>query len=508
MVQFAIDGVPIAYVVATGDTLASIADALRDVLNATTTADPYSGQALNTIVAASSANAVVTLISAGSGASFALNCSLQSTFNGTYTASIDTATSLWSLLVNGTFQTGAVLTTTINAAPLTYTTGAADTDLTIAAAIVAAINASTAVDPLSGLAVNALVSAALDSVTKSQVVFTPINPNVGAAVAASVTATSYVAGQATSPFADNGYGAIFADPNQKLLVHEPFLCAACNLTGAEFAQIVQALGFDLSTPLNLANVSALFRNGWLAHALGLSVLEFLRLKECSGLDPFASLDLGAAPNVSPPMIRFIRMVQAMTNGGLDPVQALYLAWNEDISGTLAPQPTDTAALALQLRKDFAAVEATFARQDDPSGAIAQALMALVYGASDTAFFFSLISGSYTASVAFADASPVLPQNVVTSYGGRLSYDDQNKLLTATGYLDPATQAAIKAALAVGTTDTTDKIGPGTGLTLTPLSMTNIVPGAVLLIDSGANAELAGGVRCHREQLHRHSRLRT
>jgi hypothetical protein len=116
-------------------------------------------------------------------------------------------------------------------------------------------------------------------------------------------------------------------------------------------------------------------------------------------------------------------------------------------------------------------------------------MALVYGASDTAFFFSLISGFYTASVAFADASPVLPQNVLTSYGGRLSYDDQNKLLTATGYLDPALQTAIKAALAVGTTDKTDKIGPGTGLMLTPLSMTNIVPGAVLLIDSGANAEL-------------------
>ena len=72
---------------------------------------------------------------------------------------------------------------------------------------------------------------------------------------------------------------------------------------------------------------------------------------------------------------------------------------------------------------------------------------------------------------------------------KLSYDDQNKLLTATGYLDPTTQAAIKAALAVGTTDTIDKVGPGAGLALTPLSMTNIVPGAVLLIDSGVNAEL-------------------
>ena len=55
VVQFDIDSVPISYVVAAGDTLASIADALRDVVNATTSADPYSAQALNTIVAASSA---------------------------------------------------------------------------------------------------------------------------------------------------------------------------------------------------------------------------------------------------------------------------------------------------------------------------------------------------------------------------------------------------------------------------------------------------------------------
>ena len=189
------------------------------------------------------------------------------------------------------------------------------------------------------------------------------------------------------------------------------------------------------------------------------------------------------------MIRFIRMAQAMKTGGLDPVQALYLAWNEDISGTLAPKPSDIAALALTLRKDFAAVEAAFVRQDDPSGSIAQALMALVYGASDSGFFFSLISGSYRASVAFANASPALPQNVLTSFGGRLSYDDQNKLLTATGYLDPTAQAAIKAALAVSTTDHADRIEPGAGLTLTPLSMRNIAPGAALMIDSGANAEL-------------------
>ena len=383
--QFVIDGLPIVYTVAEGDTLASIADGLRDAVNATTAADPYCDRALNTIVAASSSNGVVTLISAGVGAPFALTCSVQPAF----------------------------------------------------AAFV----------------------------------------------------TSYLIGQAASPFADNGFGVIFADWTQKLLVHEPFLCAACNLTGPEFAQIAEALGFDFSTPLDLDKVSAVYRNGWFAHALGLSVLEFLRLKQCSGLDPFAPLDLGAPPNVAPPLILFIKMAQAMTAAGLDPVQALYLIWNEDITGALAPKPTNVTALALTLRKDFAAVEATFARKDDPNGSIGQALMALVYGASDTAFFFSLLSGSYRASVPFANASSVLPQTAITASAYRLSYDDQNKLLTATGYLDPDRQKKIKDSLALKTHDKADKEGPGAGLALTPDDMTNIVENAVLLINSGANAEL-------------------
>ena len=100
----------------------------------------------------------------------------------------------------------------------------------------------------------------------------------------------------------------------------------------------------------------------------------------------------------------------MTAAGLDAVQALYLVWNEDVSGALSPQPSDVQSLALTLRKDFAAVEATFARKADPDGSIAQALMALVYGASNAAFFFSLLSGTYQVSVSFANASPVPAAN--------------------------------------------------------------------------------------------------
>ena len=287
------------------------------------------------------------------------------------------------------------------------------------------INGSSVVDPMTGLPVNSLVSAAPDSTVKSNLVITAQNSTVGFTLAASMSTTTYVAGRAPSPFADNGYGVYLGDSSQRLLTHEPLLCAACNLTGAEFAQICQALNYTLdATPLELGYISALYRHGWLAHALGISVLEFLRLKACSGVDPFGPLDLGATPGQDPEpgLIRFIKMVQAMGAASLDPAQALYLVWNEDISGSLAPDFDAIGALAVQLRADFAAINATFARKADPEGSIAQTLMALVYGAADTSFFFSLVNGTYLTTTPFAYAASALPQAAIDASGGRLSYD--------------------------------------------------------------------------------------
>ena len=59
----------------------------------------------------------------------------------------------------------------------------------------------------------------------------------------------------------------------------------------------------------------MFRYGWLAHTLGLSVLEFLLLRECTGLDPFAPLDPGSAAPAEPPAVRFIRLLTGSPRPG-------------------------------------------------------------------------------------------------------------------------------------------------------------------------------------------------
>ena len=490
VVGFAIDQTPISVVVNPGDDLKAIAANLRDTVNATTAPDAFSGQALNTLVAASSAGPVLSLVTAGAGAPFTLTCGVKPAATGTYAVRANPPAGTQGVQVTGSLPQGATLTTTINGAALYYVVGANEAATTTATNLANLINGSNVVDPLTGLAVNSLVSAAPDATVKSVVVLTAQNSTVGFTLGAAMSTTAYLAARAPSPFADNGYGVYFSDTSQTLLMHEPLLCAACSLTGIEFAQICQALGFTLTTPLDLAHVSALYRHGWLAHALGISVLEFLRLKACSGIDPFGPLDLGTIAGVDPQpgLIRFISMVQAMGTAGLDPAQALYLIWNEDISGSLAPASDAIGALALQLRADFATVTATFARKADPDGSVAQALMALVYGAADTSFFFSLVNGTYLTTVPFAYAASALPQAAIDASGGRLSYDAVNKQLSFSGVIDTATRGAIEAALSVNTTDKTDNVGNGANATLTPVTMTNVVPNAALLVDSGAAQE--------------------
>jgi peptidoglycan hydrolase-like protein with peptidoglycan-binding domain len=244
-------------------------------------------------------------------------------------------------------------------------------------------------------------------------------------------------------FADDGYGNFLRDNNQKVLGHAEALRAAFNLTGEEFGLIVAGLGFNANTPLTLDNVSAVYRRGWLARKLRLSVREFLLLTGLTGLDPFAPPD---PPN--PPVVRLLRLLEDLRAAGLKPVQALYLIWNQDLSGKSAPEDREVTDFARTLRAGFAAVESEFAVADDPDGAIARARMALVYGGEATDFFFGLLENTLVSDVPYSHAQAALEQPIVNAGAGRLGYDDFRKRLSYAGVLDTATRDALKAVAGV------------------------------------------------------------
>ena len=496
-----INSVPVSYTGGPGDTSPDqLAAGIAAKINATAAADPVTNLPLNSEVQASSNGAVVTITPIDPSTPITLTCQVTAG-SAVYTAAgpfPETVTAT----VTGTIPAGTTLTTTINGLPVVYMAAPGDTVGTIAAAIANKINATTAADPVTGMSLNSVVTATATrrsgvDFTVGLVTVTGQSPTTPFTFAVSMSPAGYTAGQATPPFADDGYGDFLPDPKptdlpQTIFGHEPTLCAACNLTSAEFALTSSALGFDASTPLTLDNVSALFRHGWLAHALSLSVLEFLALCQWTGLDPFASLDPSTTPPAEPPVIWFIRLLNVFQSAGLTTNQALYLMWNQDITGTSAPPLTTVTGLARALAADFAAVEAQFTvpPQGDPDGSIAQSLMTLVYGSAATAFFFGLLNSTFSTSVSYSSppGQPTLPQPVVGASNGQLSYDDLAKKLSYAGLLSTAAQAAIDAVITVNTTDSTDNLAPGSAVMFTPASMTNIYPGAVLVIDTGPAQE--------------------
>jgi hypothetical protein len=243
-------------------------------------------------------------------------------------------------------------------------------------------------------------------------------------------------------FQDDGYGNYLTQA-QTLGAHIDAVRSAFNLTGPELALILQDLGFDGNTALTLPNVSAIFRRGWLARALRLSVRELLLLDAMAGLDPFAPPD---PPN--PPIVRLLGLTASLQAAGLKPVQALYLIWNQDLSGKSAPTDASILQFASLLRADFADIESQFTVADDPDGSIARARMALVYGTDATDFFFGLIENTFSVSVPYSHGQPALEQAIDDAAPSRILYDDFAKRLSYTGVMSTTARDALVAVAGV------------------------------------------------------------
>lgn len=250
-------------------------------------------------------------------------------------------------------------------------------------------------------------------------------------------------------FADNGVGEFLADRTQKLLDWNETLRAAFQLTDDEFSAIAAALPIDPAAIdrdesnnllLTLKNISAVFRWGWLARKLKLSAREFLLLTKVTGIDPFAAPD---APN--PPILKAIDLVDRLRAAALPSEQALYLIWNQDISGKSAPVQSDILQFARTLRADFATIASEFTVVDDPEGQIARDRMVLVYGNKTTDFFFGLLHQTMITAVPYSHPQAELEPTILAVIPERIAYDNFRKQLSFIGVLAAETRDLIKAA---------------------------------------------------------------
>ena len=221
---------------------------------------------------------------------------------------------------------------------------------------------------------------------------------------------------------------------QRLAMHAEAVRSAFNLSGDEYDRIVAApaLGYDANTALTIPNISAIFRRGWLARKLKLSVRELLLLTQLTGLDPFA------APNPThPAILRLIELLQSMKDRSFKSAAALYLIWNQDLSGKSAPDPAQITELGRTLRGDFAGIADQFVAIEDPNGDIARARMTLVYGQETSDAFFALLDDTLIMDVAYTHTATAL-ENAITAVDGKIAYDDFRHRLSHTGLLTTGT----------------------------------------------------------------------
>src|SRR5262249_482950 len=149
--------------------------------------------------------------------------------------------------------------------------------------------------------------------------------------------------------------------------------------------------------------------GWLARKLKISVRELLLLIRLTGLDPFAAPD----PTNSA-ILRLILLVQAFRNRSLKSAVALYLIWNQDLSGESAPEAGQNQKITPTLRGDFAGINDQFAVVEDPNGDVARGRMTLVYGQEVSDAFFALLDDTLVADVAYSQTASTLEPAIVAA----------------------------------------------------------------------------------------------
>ncbi len=258
-------------------------------------------------------------------------------------------------------------------------------------------------------------------------------------------------------FQEDGYGNYLADKKEfqvpgaeppRLLKHSEALRAAFNLTGEEFDLICGELGYDDESVLNMANISAIFRHGYLARKLRLSVREFLAIKHLSGLDPFVSLDFEEISNsapfgaVRPQVLRFIKKVRQIQDSPFKVSQLVYYLKHEDWSGKASPAEEDILAFARILRSDLLHINQENAVSEDPSGEITRSKMALVYPQESVDTFFGLLTNAITFTTEYDHSQPQL-EDTILSVTHRIAYDDLAKQLSFHGVMTESERDALK-----------------------------------------------------------------
>lgn len=244
-------------------------------------------------------------------------------------------------------------------------------------------------------------------------------------------------------YLDDGYGNYLSDSGNKLLDFSPSLQAALSLAVEEWDLIIDDLGFDSATILSLENVSAIYRIGFLARELKVSVEELLTLKELSGIDPFAAVNYQSGGDYQQTsLIKFVNMVRSIDDSDFTVQDLSYLFNHQDKTGKSQPSLADSLSFARTLYLGLKEISDAYPVGVDLTDEEAQALVVSIYGAEFGGLIYSLLGGTVIFSTEYDHSSDALESDI-TDVSGNIGYNDLAKELTYKGAMTTAVRDALQ-----------------------------------------------------------------
>lgn len=144
-------------------------------------------------------------------------------------------------------------------------------------------------------------------------------------------------------------------------------------------------------PLNIANLSKLYRYALLAQALNLSVSDLISLKTLTGINPFVA---ATADPVTDNTFQFVQAAQTVASSKFSIAQLNYLYRAiADTADSLPPLQATQDQLAMSLSAGLQKIATANAYTPDPSGAVLRKKLAVLLPADQVAATMNLINGS-------------------------------------------------------------------------------------------------------------------
>jgi hypothetical protein len=222
-------------------------------------------------------------------------------------------------------------------------------------------------------------------------------------------------------------------PGATITDETPAILAALRISADDLNAIRTATGLvDTVTkvPLNLANLSQLYRYATFARALGLQIRDLISVITLTGINPFA---LAPGDPLPRPTMRFVEAAQTVMASPFSVAQLNYIY--RAVAGpatAVGPLQADTDQLVMTVQTGLQKIAAANAYSPDPKGKLLRQKLGAVLQGAHLATVMDLVGGRtvYTASLA---ALPATAQALVSG----VSYDSVNKLLQSYGALSDA-----------------------------------------------------------------------